>query len=331
MADLFQGYLRLLGVAAHPTGLEGLRSLVRCHLAAVPFENISKLLRADGKRSGLPTTLPEFLDDIEFSDLGGTCYTLNPFFAELLREVGYEVDLLGADMSQPNAHTCLRLRIDSIAYHVDVGFAAPFREPMPLDRLPVQVEEGSTRYVLSRDAGSDGFRLSVLSEEDRGFAYVAHDPPRAREFFDPVVRDSYAPSAHFLNCLRIGRVLTGTLRSTNSHLPPNGMPNTAPSASISRITSTSTRTDGGHSSDLADFDAATVNIRNRGVIGDAQKHPPLQHAFQFFPAVLQSLGICPDAWNGRYLAIERTIVLDDFVPRLTHGGPKIRGQHDAII
>jgi hypothetical protein len=52
------------------------------------------------------------------------------------------------------------------------------------------------------------------------------------------------------------------------------------------------------------------------VIGDAQKHPSFEHALQFFPAALQSLGIGPDAWNGRYFAIERTIVLDDFVPSL---------------
>jgi hypothetical protein len=70
------------------------------------------------------------------------------------------------------------------------------------------------------------------------------------------------------------------------------------------------------SSDFADFDPVTVNGRNRRVIGDAQKHPSFEHALQFFPAALQSLGIGPDAWNGRYFAIERTIVLDDFVPSL---------------
>jgi arylamine N-acetyltransferase len=210
MTDPFQRYLRLLGIAGHPSGLDGLRTLVRRHLSAVPFENISKLLRLDRQRAGHMTTLPEFLDGIEYSDLGGTCYTNNPFLTELLRELGYDADLLGADMSQPNVHTCIRVRIDSVAYHVDVGFAAPFREPLRLDRLPVQVEEGTNRYVLARDAASGGFCMSMFSDAENGVAYVVHDPPRPREFFDPVVLESYALSSTFMRCLRISRVFDGS-------------------------------------------------------------------------------------------------------------------------
>ena len=206
MTDPFQRYLRLLGIAGHPSRLDGLRTLVRRHLSAVPFENISKLLLFDREHTGRATTLTEFLDGIEYSDRGGTCYTNNPFLTELLRELGYDADLLGADMSRPNVHTCIRVRIDSVAYHVDVGFAAPFREPLRLDRLPVQVEEGTNRYVLARDAAGDGFCMSMFTEAESGIAYLVHDPPRPREFFDRVVLDSYAQSSTFMRCLRISRV-----------------------------------------------------------------------------------------------------------------------------
>lgn len=209
LSDLFQRYLGLLGIADYPAGLSGLRTLVRRHLSAVPFENISKLLLYDRERTGRVSTLLEFLDGIEFLDLGGTCYTNNPFLTDLLRELGYDADLLGADMSQPNVHTCIRVRINSVAYHVDVGFAAPFREPIRLDRLPVQVEEGSNRYLLDRDTGGDGFRLSMFSGGEHSFDYVAHDPPRSRQFFDPVVLNSYELSSTFMQCLRISRVFAG--------------------------------------------------------------------------------------------------------------------------
>jgi len=209
MTQPFQRYLKLLGIAGHPAGLDGLRTLVRRHLSAVPFENISKLLLLDKERAGRATTLPEFLDGIEYADLGGTCYTNNPFLAELLRELGYDADLLGADMSQPNVHTCIRVRIDSVAYHVDVGFAAPFREPLRLDRLPVRVEEGTKRYVLAPNAAGAGFRMSMFTEAESGVAYVVHDPPRPREFFDRVVLDSYALGSTFVRCLRISRVFDG--------------------------------------------------------------------------------------------------------------------------
>src|ERR1039458_5996611 len=115
MTEPFQRYLRLLGIVGRPSGLDGLRTLVRRHLSAVPFENISKLLLVDRERTGRVTTLTEFLDGIEQSDLGGTCYTNNPFLTELLRELGYDADLLGADMSRLNVHTCIRVRIDSVA------------------------------------------------------------------------------------------------------------------------------------------------------------------------------------------------------------------------
>jgi arylamine N-acetyltransferase len=164
----------------------------------------------DRERTGRVTTLTEFLDGIEQSDLGGTCYTNNPFLTELLRELGYDADLLGADMSRLNVHTCIRVRIDSVAYHVDVGFAAPFREPLRLDRLPVPVEEGTNRYVLARDTAGDGFCMSMFSDAENGIPYLVHDPPRPREFFDAVVLDSYALSSTFMRCLRISRVFDGS-------------------------------------------------------------------------------------------------------------------------
>jgi arylamine N-acetyltransferase len=206
MTAPFQRYLRLLGIAGRPSGLDGLRCLVRRHLAAVPFENISKLRLVEREGAGRVTTLAEFLDGIEYADLGGTCYTLNPFLTELLRELGYDADLLGADMSNPNVHTCIRVRVDSVDYHVDVGFAAPFREPLRLDSLPVQVDEGANRYVLDRDAVGCGLRLSMFTGGGNGEGYLAHDPPRPREFFDSVVLDSYSPGAWFMNRLRISRI-----------------------------------------------------------------------------------------------------------------------------
>ena len=209
MTDPFQRYLRLLGIEGRPSGLSGLRTIVQRHLSSVPFENISKLLLYDREGAGRVTTLLEFLDGIEFSDLGGTCYTNNPFLTDLLRELGYDADLCGADMSKPNVHTCVRVRIDSLAYHVDVGFAAPFREPIRLDRLPVQVDEGRDHYVLDRERSGDGFRMSIFSGAEYCLGYVVHDPPRPREFFDRAVLNSYALSSTFMKCLRISRIFAG--------------------------------------------------------------------------------------------------------------------------
>jgi N-hydroxyarylamine O-acetyltransferase len=199
-------YLRLLRLDAPPAGFDGLRTLIHRHLAGIPFENVSKLLIYDREGTGAVVSPSEFLDGIEFSDLGGTCYTLNSFFAALLRDLGYDAHLLGADMSAPDVHTSIRVLLGDARYHVDVGFAAPFREPLRLDRLPVRIDEGDNRYLFEPVAGGSGYRMSMVSREKAGPAYVVHDPPRAREFFDPVVLKSFSLRSEFMRRLRISRI-----------------------------------------------------------------------------------------------------------------------------
>src|SRR5437870_9944573 len=111
LAPIYQRYLRVLGIDGIPSGLDGLRLIVRRHLIRVPFENVSKLLLFEREGGGRAFTLPEFLDGIEHHDLGGTCYTCNPYLSELLRSLGYHADLLGADMTTPNVHTCIRVHL----------------------------------------------------------------------------------------------------------------------------------------------------------------------------------------------------------------------------
>lgn len=195
-------YLQHLGIEGTPSGLAGLREVVRKHVLRVPFENISKLLLINREGAGRFLTLGEFLDGAEQFDLGGTCHSANPFLGELLRSLSYHVDLLGADMSQPNVHTCLRVSLDGAAYHVDAGYGGPFREPVPLNCAPHEIIEGSERYCFDRNT-SDG-RLRLSGSEGPG--YVVNDTPRSHDFFQPAMEGSFRPHATFLNCLRVGRI-----------------------------------------------------------------------------------------------------------------------------
>jgi hypothetical protein len=67
-------------------------------------------------------------------------------------------------------------------------------------------------------------------------------------------------------------------------------------------------TDGRNSSNVADFEAVAVNVRNRGVIGNADQHPSLQDALQLLPASFRGFGIRPDARDGGNVAIERPVI-----------------------
>jgi N-hydroxyarylamine O-acetyltransferase len=210
LPEIYHRYLRILGVDGVPSGLDGLRAIVRAHLLRVPFENVSKLLLFGREGSGRFFALPEFLDGIEHQDLGGTCYSANPFLGDLLRALGYDAGLHGANMHRGlNVHTSLRVRIDGRAYHVDVGYGGPFREPISLDHLPVEMVEGGNRYVFDRHPGGDGYEMAVFNGEERVHGYIVHGPPRSRDFFTPAMQNSFAPGATFLNCLRICRFFDG--------------------------------------------------------------------------------------------------------------------------
>jgi arylamine N-acetyltransferase len=204
MREPYSRYLRLLGFDHPPSGLEGLRQLVRRHVILVPFENVSKLLLIARERQGRLTTLAEFLGGLEHYDLGGTCYTANPFFAELLREAGYDADLLGCDMKHPNVHTAIRVRIAGNAYHVDVGYGGPFYEPLLLNELPHAMTHGPFRYVL--DQGGDGrLVMNVFQAGERVHGYAVNETPRRLAFFRDIILDSFRPTATFMTLLRVVR------------------------------------------------------------------------------------------------------------------------------
>jgi arylamine N-acetyltransferase len=204
MREPYLRYLRLLGFDHSPSGREGLRQLVRRHVIRVPFENVSKLLLVGRERKGRLTTLAEFLDGIEHHDLGGTCYTANPFLAELLRELGYDADLLGCDMRSANVHTAIRVRIGEDKYHVDVGYGGPFYEPLPLTGLPHEIKQAPYHYVLN--FGSDGrLAIDVFRRAERVHGYAVNETPRKLEFFTNIILDSFRPTATFMTMLRVVR------------------------------------------------------------------------------------------------------------------------------
>ncbi len=206
LPEPYPRYLRLLGMDHLPAGLDGLRTIVRRHLCRVPFENVSKLLLFAREGAGRMFTLTEFLDGIEYQDLGGTCYNSNPHLIGLLRHLGYDADLLAADMTVPNCHTSIRVRIGGVPYHVDCGYGGPFREPLRLDRVPHDFVEGDLRYVLNHNAHPGAFELAVLAGERRVHGYLVHDPPQQPEFFRPALLNSFLPDRTFMTHLRIVKV-----------------------------------------------------------------------------------------------------------------------------
>jgi N-hydroxyarylamine O-acetyltransferase len=209
-------YLDLLGVTPGESTLGLLRRIVAAQLIRAPFENISKLHAFRVRGADRLPSLEEYLEGIRGSNLGGTCYPNNIHLNSLLVHLGFDAALCGADMSGPDAHVVTMVTVEGRPYLVDVGYGAPFFDPLPLDlETELTVDFGRCRYVL-RPADRDGLsRLDMLRDGRRVHGYLAKPKPRSLDHFEAVIRDSFRPEAAFMNTVVIERFEPG--RSLRLH------------------------------------------------------------------------------------------------------------------
>lgn len=204
--DLLRQYLGVLGVSRRAPSLDALRELVAAHVTGIPFENISKLYYR--KHLGLTglVPLPLYLDGIERYHFGGTCYPNNFHLYTLLASLGYEVKLCGADMTNPDVHMVIMVRVDGQEYLVDGGYAAPFLAPLPR-RLQTDfvVTLGRDRYGLKPQDENGCSRLELYRDGTLRHSYVAKPSPRKIEDFHAVIIDSFRPDATFMNAVLLAR------------------------------------------------------------------------------------------------------------------------------
>ena len=142
---LYGGIIFLGLVVAFKSGVK----TVQAQLVKVPFENVSKLYyKKHHNHQGLPN-LEFFLDGIERFHFGGTCYSNNYCFYQLLVNLGYQIKLCGADMFNPDVHLVSVVTVEQQEYLVDVGYAAPFLTPLPRDlTTDYVIVLGRDQYVL---------------------------------------------------------------------------------------------------------------------------------------------------------------------------------------
>lgn len=141
-------YLRLLGLAREPPTLGALARLTRAHLLAVPFGNVSALLRYRDRPGDPPPLDPEELL-AEWEEGRGTavCFEAVHAFSRLLAALGYDARPVAGAITFPGSHQAIVVALGGTCYLVDVGNGAPFFAPMPLDRV-VEVRHAGLAYRL---------------------------------------------------------------------------------------------------------------------------------------------------------------------------------------
>jgi arylamine N-acetyltransferase len=179
---------------------------MRAQVTRVPFENISKLwLRKTQGATTIPS-LEEHLDGIEQHNFGGTCYANNPHFGELLSHFGYDVTMCGADMSKPDVHVVSIVRLGGREYLVDVGYGAPFFEPMARDLdHGLEIVFGRNRYVLRPLDERGRSRMDHFRDGELIHGYQVNPEPREIDHFEEIIRHSYRATATFMNVVVIER------------------------------------------------------------------------------------------------------------------------------
>jgi N-hydroxyarylamine O-acetyltransferase len=200
---LFKKYLSLLGVDASSPSIELLKKIVKAHLIKVSFENISKLIYKQRGMNYIPN-LSQYIDGIVKYNFGRTCYSNNYYLYLLLEYLGFDIKLCGADMRNPDVHLISIITIDRHEFIVDLGYAAPFWEPLPRDlKEDYVINSGNEKYIL-KPKNNDG--TSLLEQYYMGELshwYTAKPYPRKIEEFRKAIKDSYADNAMFMNALLI--------------------------------------------------------------------------------------------------------------------------------
>lgn len=217
--NLISGALGALGWVEHPDSADpgALGRLVERWLAAVPFENISRLRAAASEargalRTGLtrppgrPRAARSFWADHLAHGAGGTCFDIAAAARRLFRALGWPAHLRFAwpPGSTDVPHVVLRVESTSGHYLVDLGYALPV--PLPLEPGLV-VRESHAWYDLELRSGPDPGEYLLFTSDSRGrrFRYRLVDRPIGGAAWRAAWRVAGARDAHYMRRLALGR------------------------------------------------------------------------------------------------------------------------------
>ncbi len=192
-------YLKRIGIEKKSDAdLSFLARLQNHHLLNVPFENLD-----------IARGIEIFLDYDRFytkiveNMRGGFCYELNGLFSQLLKKLGYELNICSARVFNKEGkageefdHMVILVELDQ-TYLVDVGFGDSFRKPISLPED--SVEDVSGRYRLQENPDEkNGYRLQKFVDDAWKTQYRFTSIPRQLSEFEEMCEyHQTSPASHF--------------------------------------------------------------------------------------------------------------------------------------
>ena len=194
-----------------------LRTLHRQHLFTVPFENLDIPLSVP-----IQLDLPLIYDKIVTRRRGGFCYELNGLFGELLRAMGFRVQMLSARVRREDGgfgpefdHMLLKVELEE-PWLVDVGFGDSFVDPIVFHAGGADQVNGH-RYVVL--AVGDEWQLQREDDKGKVALYAFQDVPHELGEYQGMCRfHQTSPESHFTRswiCSRAtpaGRITVSNMR-----------------------------------------------------------------------------------------------------------------------
>lgn len=197
----FERYLKILDVQENKPTFENLSEIIKAQLLKIPFENLSKLYYHKKYNLNYIPNFTQYLDGIEQYHFGGTCYTTNYYLHELLKFLGYDVDLCGANMDHPDVHIANIVKLNELEYIADVGFSSPFLDPIPRNmNSDYTIKSFDNKSYLIKPMDSNGCSsLFFYKDGEYKNAYILKPDPRKITDFKKVIKESYNDNAGFMN------------------------------------------------------------------------------------------------------------------------------------
>ena len=190
-------YLRRIGYhGPRDPSADTLCNLHRQHLYTVPFENLDIAL-------GIPIRLEldALFDKIVVRRRGGFCYELNGLFCQLLKELGFRVEMLSARVRNTDGnfgrefdHMLLKVTLGE-SWIADVGFGDSSLDPVLM--RPAEAQGGAPAFVVVPANGA----LDLVRRQSDGShvpEYRFTDTPRQMtDFAEMCVFHQTSPESHF--------------------------------------------------------------------------------------------------------------------------------------
>lgn len=206
--------------------LEALAALQQAHLFQVPFENLDI-------HWGRPIVLEleALYHKVVEQQRGGFCYELNGLFGALLKDLGFEVRMISAQVYDEKAkefgpaydHMALLVALEKTTYLVDVGFGEFAAQPLKLVVDEVQNDPRGVYKIQQHDATH--YTVSKRTEDHWEVEYLFGTKKQPLSAFEPMCHyQQTSPKSHFTQKKLItrptanGRItLTGTTLKITKH------------------------------------------------------------------------------------------------------------------